>query len=106
MVICLQCSTAKPDALDWRFCSLSGQNIAAELYVTRITLTGACLGVAVFSTGPAAVARALSGALAGGWRVGAGTGFGDGQTARFTRLGTRRSTRLLPLRPPAVYYNT
>ena len=98
--------TAEPDALDWRYCSVSGQNIAAELYVTRITLTGACLGVAVFSTCPDAVARALSGALAGGWRVGAGTGFGDGQTARFTRLGTRRSTRLLPLRPPAVYYNT
>ena len=69
MVICLQCSTAKPDALDWRFCTLSGQNIAAELYVTRITLTGACLVVAVFSNGPAAVARALSGALAGGWRA-------------------------------------
>ena len=50
--------------------------------MTRITLTGACLGVAVFSTGPAAVARALSGALAGGWRVGAGAGFGDGQVAR------------------------
>ena len=72
----------------------------------QTTLTGACLGVAVCSTGPDVVARALSGALAGGWRVGAGTGFGDGQTARFTRLGTRRSTRLLPLRPPAVYYNT
>ena len=48
----------------------------------QTTLTGACLGVAVCSTGPDVVARALSGALAGGWRVGAGAGFNDGQVAR------------------------
>ena len=67
-----------------------------------IALTGACLGVAVFKTGPAAVARALSGALAGGWRVGAGAGFNDGQVARSAWLGTLRATKLFPLRPAAV----
>ena len=68
----------------------------------QTTLTGACLGVAVCSTGPDVVARALSGALAGGWRVGAGAGFNDGQVARSAWLGTLRATKLFPLRPAAV----